>query len=137
MVPCFPLLGLTPSGLFMGLSSTIIYTSELILWFHYLCSQCYAAQHSYVVIFVYHAFLFTSSSTPQLIIADLLVWSRCGIMIFMPCCVLPDLALSVWSVVFDLRLFYTFCLIWHGRFDRTYFGPNCFYAVFDILLCFA
>ena len=29
MVPCFPLLGLTPSGLFMGLSSTIIYTSEL------------------------------------------------------------------------------------------------------------
>ena len=34
VVPCFPLLGLTPSGLFMGLSSTIIYTSELILWFH-------------------------------------------------------------------------------------------------------
>ena len=32
--PCFPLLGLMPSGLFMGLSSTIIYTSELIL-----CSQ--------------------------------------------------------------------------------------------------
>ena len=31
MVPCFPLLGLTPSGLFMGLSSTFIYTSELIL----------------------------------------------------------------------------------------------------------
>ena len=31
MVPCFPLLGLTPSGLFMGLSSTLIYTSELIL----------------------------------------------------------------------------------------------------------
>ena len=31
MVPCFPLLGLTPSGLFMGLSSTIIYISELIL----------------------------------------------------------------------------------------------------------
>ena len=31
MVPCFPLLGQTPSGLFMGLSSTIIYTSELIL----------------------------------------------------------------------------------------------------------
>ena len=32
VVPCFPLLGLTPSGLFMGLSSTIIYTSELILF---------------------------------------------------------------------------------------------------------
>ena len=31
MVPCFPLLGLAPSGLFMGLSSTLIYTSELIL----------------------------------------------------------------------------------------------------------
>ena len=31
VVPCFPLLGLTPSGLFMGLSSTIIYTSRLIL----------------------------------------------------------------------------------------------------------
>ena len=31
VVPCFPLLGLTSSGLFMGLSSTIIYTSELIL----------------------------------------------------------------------------------------------------------
>ena len=30
VVPCFPLLGLTPSGLFMGLSSTITYTSELI-----------------------------------------------------------------------------------------------------------
>ena len=32
VVPCFPLLGLTPSGLFMGLSGTIIYTSELILF---------------------------------------------------------------------------------------------------------
>ena len=31
VVPCFPLLELTPSGLFMGLRSTIIYTSELIL----------------------------------------------------------------------------------------------------------
>ena len=31
VAPCFPLLGLTPSGLFMGLSSTLIYTSELIL----------------------------------------------------------------------------------------------------------
>ena len=37
VVPCFSLLGLTPSGLFMGLSSTIIYNSELIfcstIWF--------------------------------------------------------------------------------------------------------
>ena len=31
VVPCLPLLGLTPSGLSMGLSSTLIYTSELIL----------------------------------------------------------------------------------------------------------
>ena len=31
MVPCFPLLGLTPSGLFMGSISTLIYTSELNL----------------------------------------------------------------------------------------------------------
>ena len=31
VVPCFPLLGLTPSGLFMGSISTITYTSELIL----------------------------------------------------------------------------------------------------------
>ena len=31
VVPCFPLLGLTPSGLFMGLSSTLMYTSELTL----------------------------------------------------------------------------------------------------------
>ena len=31
VVPCFPLLGLTPSGLFMGLSTTLICTSELIL----------------------------------------------------------------------------------------------------------
>ena len=30
VVPCFPLLGLTPSGLFIGLSSTIRYASELI-----------------------------------------------------------------------------------------------------------
>ena len=30
VVPCFPLLGLTPKGSFMGLSSTLIYTSELI-----------------------------------------------------------------------------------------------------------
>ena len=33
VVPWFPLLGLTPSGLFMGSISTLIYTSELILCF--------------------------------------------------------------------------------------------------------
>ena len=31
VVPWFPLLGLVPSGSFMGLISTLIYTSELIL----------------------------------------------------------------------------------------------------------
>ena len=33
VVPWFPLLGLTPSGLFMGSISTSIYTSESILCF--------------------------------------------------------------------------------------------------------
>jgi len=33
VVPWFPLLGLMPSGLFMGSISTLIYTSELILCF--------------------------------------------------------------------------------------------------------
>ena len=32
VVPCFPLLELTPSELFMGLSCTLIYASELILF---------------------------------------------------------------------------------------------------------
>ena len=30
VVPCFPLLGLTPSGLFMGLSSTVLLLVELL-----------------------------------------------------------------------------------------------------------
>ena len=33
VVPWYPLLGLTPSGFFMGLHSTLTYTSELILCF--------------------------------------------------------------------------------------------------------
>ena len=55
VVPSFPLLGLTPSGLFMGLSSTLIYTSQLIL-----CSTiCVpsAAQHN---IHMYPYFLFAA-----------------------------------------------------------------------------
>ena len=48
VVPCFPLLGLTPSGLFMGLSSTLIYTSELILCSTICVPSASAAQHSYV-----------------------------------------------------------------------------------------
>ena len=42
---------------------------------------------------------FPLSSISQLIIIDLLVSSRFGIVIFMSCCVLPDLAVSFWSVV--------------------------------------
>ena len=49
VVPCFPLLGLTPSGLFMGLSSTIMYTSELIL-----CSTIYGL---ILALFVYCKFM--------------------------------------------------------------------------------
>ena len=55
MVPCFPLLGLAPSGLFMGLSSTIIYTSELIL-----CSTiCVpsATRHNILLSFCLHYIL--------------------------------------------------------------------------------
>ena len=56
----FPLLGLTPSGLFMGLSSTIIYTSELIL-----CSTiCFpsAMRHN---IHMYPYFLFAAIYHPK------------------------------------------------------------------------
>ena len=45
VVPCFPLLGLTPSGLYMGLSSTLIDTSELIL-----CSTLYFNQSRPVMV---------------------------------------------------------------------------------------
>ena len=49
---CFPLLGLTPSGLFMGLSSTIIYTSELIL-----CSTICVPSATRHNIYMYPCFL--------------------------------------------------------------------------------
>ena len=55
VVPCFPLLGLTPSGLFMGLSSTIIYTSELIL-----CSTICVPSATRHNIHMYHYFLFAA-----------------------------------------------------------------------------
>ena len=35
----------------MGLSSTLIYNFRVNSLFNYLCSQCYAAQHSYVPLF--------------------------------------------------------------------------------------
>ena len=39
VVPCFPLLGLTPSGLFMGLSSNLIYSfTKLNLVRHDFCT---------------------------------------------------------------------------------------------------
>ena len=55
VVPCFPLLGLTPSGLFMGLSSTQIYTSELIL-----CSTICAPSATRHNIHTYPYFLFAA-----------------------------------------------------------------------------
>ena len=55
VVPCFPLLGLTPSGLFMGLSSTLIYTSELIL-----CSTICVPRATRHNIHMYPYFLFAA-----------------------------------------------------------------------------
>ena len=55
VVPCFPLLGLTPSGLFMGLSSTIIYTSELIF-----CSSICVPSATRHNIHIYPYFLFAA-----------------------------------------------------------------------------
>ena len=55
IVPCFPLLGLTPSGLFMGLSSTLIYTSELIL-----CSTICVPSATRHNIHMYPYFLFAA-----------------------------------------------------------------------------
>ena len=49
------LLGLTPSGLFMGLSSTIIYTSELIL-----CSTICVPSATRRNIYMYPYFLFAA-----------------------------------------------------------------------------
>ena len=68
--PVFPLLGLTPSGLFMGLCSTIIFRVNSL--FHYSCSQCYAAQHSYVPLIKLHEFVFefrliNSTGVPSII----------------------------------------------------------------------
>ena len=60
MVPCFPLLGLTPSGLFMGLSSTLIYTSELIL-----CSTMCVPSATRHNIHLYPYFLFAAIRHPQ------------------------------------------------------------------------
>ena len=55
MVPCFPLLGLTPGGLFMGLSSTLIYTSELIL-----CSTIFVPSATRHNIYMYPYFPFAA-----------------------------------------------------------------------------
>ena len=56
VVPCFPLLGLTPSWLFMGLSSTLIYTSELIL-----CSTICVPSATRHNIHMYPYFLFAAT----------------------------------------------------------------------------
>ena len=55
VVPCFPLLGLTLSGLFMGLSSTLIYTPELIL-----CSTICVPSATRHNIHMYPYFLFAA-----------------------------------------------------------------------------
>ena len=55
VVPCLPLLGLTPSGLSMGLSSTLIYTSELIL-----CSTICVPSATRHNIHMYPYFLFAA-----------------------------------------------------------------------------
>ena len=60
MVPCFPLLGLTPSRLFMGSSSTIIYTSELIL-----CSTICVLSATRHNIHMYPYFLFAAIRHPK------------------------------------------------------------------------
>ena len=73
LVPCFPLLGLMPSGLFMGLSSTLIYTSELIL--RYIICVPSATRHN---IHMYPYFLFAAIhhlNRPPLSLCDLVAQS--------------------------------------------------------------
>ena len=73
VVPCFPLLGLTPSGLFMGLSSTLIYTSELIL-----CSTICVPSATRHNIPMYPYFLFAAIhhlKSSRLSLCDLVVQS--------------------------------------------------------------
>ena len=70
VVPWFPLLGLTPSGLFMGSSSTLIYTSGLILCFT-ICVLS-ATGHN---IHMYPYFLFAAihhPNRPRLSLSDLI-----------------------------------------------------------------
>ena len=65
----FPLLGLTPSRLFMGSISTLIYTSELILCFT-ICIHS-ATRHN---IHMYPYFLFAAIhhlNCPRLSLSDL------------------------------------------------------------------
>ena len=73
VVPCFPLPGLTPSGLFIGLSSTLINTSELILCFT-ICVPS-ATRHS---VHMYPYFLFAAIhhlNRPRLSLCDLVAQS--------------------------------------------------------------
>ena len=48
VVPRFPLLGLTPSGSFLGFTQHFNLHFRVSFLFHHLCSWCYAAQLSYV-----------------------------------------------------------------------------------------
>ena len=66
MISWFPLLGLTPSGLFMGSISTLIYTTELILCFT-ICVSPFVRHN----IPMYPNFLFAAIPQPK-IVADFL-----------------------------------------------------------------
>ena len=91
-------------------------------------------------IHVYHARLFSFSSNPHLVIADLLVYPRC---------VLPDLASSFWPYVFRAKLFLLraclfYCVLpdlavslgpfwwflWHLIFCLYYVSPFLCYSTF-------
>ena len=111
-------------------------------------------------ILVYHARLFSFSSNPHLVIADLLVYPRCVLpdlavsfcLVVWPPFVLhllPDLASSFWPYVFRAKLFLlrvcyfiVFCLIWQyllGRFDGfcgISFSVCIMYLLFYVILPF-
>ena len=111
-------------------------------------------------ILVYHARLFSFSSNPRLVIADLLVYPRCVLpdlavsfcLVVWPPFVshlLPDLASSFWPYVFRAKLFLlrvcyfiVFCLIWQyllGRFDGfcgISFSVCIMYILFYVILPF-
>ena len=73
VVSCFPLLGLTPSGLFMGLSSTLIYTSELILCSTFVFLVLRGT--TFICTLTFSSPRFTILNRPQLTLCDLVAQS--------------------------------------------------------------